>query len=435
MIALPSFRPAFFGDSPLFGPLLSFCAVGDSITDRMSLRNSDYDYVAMSTDGWGAALEALSMQRIRSVARGVTGISGSPPPSNDRDHGYSGINAAQYRLGAAAGPGAEWLNAVVPVTLAKATNPDVFIVHIGTNDIGESAATIAARVQALWADLATTGKPVIGTDILQRGATYSGWNATLRDKVNAVNAILRTTWRANGCVAYRQWDDLIDKDVNGYAVATEFPNDQLHPTQRVGHKLGKDLLGFLSEFIAGTSPTIPAAGSGLWVTPNSQVSGNQGDGRATSWAGIGITIGSNATPSKVTDGDGTVWQRLTLSAAIGFSQAGLYSRITSGIPASGTRVRATARVRLPSPSALSSISLQCQQVGAPQASDWHDLFGRGGGTTIASPLIHGDEYLLYSEPFTVQSSVTQLWCAVCFTSSAVGAVYDFREAGIYLDPA
>ncbi len=423
------------GGSPFAGGVSSFVAAGDSITDRMSNFDSSYGFVSCDASGWGTALECLSNQRIKSVARGATGISGSPPPANDRDFGYSGINALQYRLGSGAGPGSEWLGAHVPITaaLAAAENADCIICHIGTNDLPSlTAQQTADRVIALWGDLVGSGKPVVGTDILQRTATYSGWNSTLRDKVDATNAILRGAWRAAGLAAYRQWNDLIEKDGSGYAAAREFPNDGIHPTQRVGWKLGRDLMELLGDYIDGTAYPIPVSGSGLWVTPNPYVTG--GATIATGWAGIGVTVGTNLVASKVTDGDGTVWQRCAVNAAIGFSQAGLYDRITSGIPASGTRVRACARVRIPSAGALTSISLQVQQLNAPQASDWMELFARAGGTTTASPLVEGDDFLMISDPFTVQASVTQLWCAVCFTSATGGGTYDFTQAGVFLDP-
>lgn len=415
----------------------TICCCGDSITDRISYRDSAYEHIVMSTDGWGAALETLSGQRIRSVSRGNTGISGNPPPSNDRDHGYSGITAEAYLIGSAA-TGSSWLGSVIPIEWAKNTNADLYVVHVGTNDLPNVSLTsqqVADRVIAIWLNLVAAGKKVIGTDILQRTATYSGWNSTLRDKVNSVNSILRSSWQSSGIKGYRQWDDLVDKDVNGYAASTEFPNDGIHPTQRIGHKLGKDLLNYLQiKNLKSTPPVVPLSGSALWLTPNPYVAGNQGNGLATSWASIGISLGTNATASKITDPDGSAWQRLSLSASIAFSQSGLYSRITSGIPASGTRVRATAKVRIPSAGALTSINLQVQQVNAPQASDWMELFGRGGGTAISSPLIHGDEYFMHSEPFTIQSGVTQLWLLVGFTCASGGGVYEFKEAGIYLDP-
>lgn len=413
-------------------PVATFIAVGDSITDRMSTRNTAYNAVGMNCSGWGAALEVLSGQRIRSVARGATGISGSAA-GNDRDYGMSGITSIGYRLGAAAGAGYEWLGSYVPANdvAANASSADVIICHIGTNDVaGGTADSVVNSIKALWAVLVATGKPVIGTDILQRCASYPGWSSTLRDRVTAINTALRAAWMSSGLKGYRQWDDLITKDASGYAANTEFPNDYIHPTQRVGFKLGKDLWDFFTPYVAGVAPTIPADGSASWVTPNPYVSG--GTTLATSWTAASIgTLGTDYTVEKVTDGDGTVWQRLTKITAQAFETSGVYARITSGVPASGTVCRATARVRVPSGQALTSIALFVQQVNAPQASDYLEAFNHGGGTSAASPISDGiNSALLYSEPFTIQAGVTQVWIMIALKNSG-SAQFDFRQAGVF----
>jgi len=145
----------------------TICCCGDSITDRISHRDSAYEYIVMSTDGWGAALETLSGQRIRSVSRGNTGISGTPPPSNDRDHGYSGITAEAYLIGSAS-TGSSWLGSVIPIEWDKNTNADLYVVHVSTNDLPNVSLTpqqVADRVIAIWLNLVAAGKKVIGTDI------------------------------------------------------------------------------------------------------------------------------------------------------------------------------------------------------------------------------------------------------------------------------
>lgn len=415
---------------PEFPPLLTFIAVGDSITDRLSTRDAPYNAVKMNSSGWGAALEVLSGQKIRSVSRGPTGLGGNLA-GNDRDYGVSGITAVGYTMGAAAGPGYEYLGAYVPIVdvEANAGAADVIICHIGTNDIGGTDATTAAnRIFALWDRLVATGKPVIGTDVLQRCDAYSGWGTAERDKVNTLNALLRDGWAARGLAAYRQWDDLITKDVNGFAAATEFPVDFIHPTQRVGFKLAKDLRDYLAPFIAGPAPTIPADGSANWVTPNPYVTG--GTTLATSWTPASIgTLGTDYTVAKVTDADGTVWQRLTKITPQAFETAGIYARITSGVPAAGTACKVCARVRIPAGQDMQSIALMVQQVGAPQASDYFEAYDHGGATSAASPL--GEmEGLFVSEPFQIQSGVTQVWVFIALKNAGVSQ-FDFRQAGVF----
>lgn len=426
IITESSITDAAFATKP--NHYLTFMAVGDSITDRMSNVQTDWvgDPINMDCSGYGAALEVLSGQRLRSVGKSTTW-------KTDRDHGYSGVTAFEFI------DGAGWLGSTIPVLEMEeqAPNADVLICHIGTNDvIGNTAAACAARIYAVWARMVATGKPVIGTDILQRASTYSGWNSTNRDLVNAVNTLLRANWRSLGLISYRTWNDLIDKDTSGYAAATEFPNDGLHPTQRVGFKLGKDLWDFLRPFTVGLKPLIPHYGSAKWVTPNPNVSGSVASGTsflATSWENTSMgTEGVDWTASKVTDANGLVWQRISKITAQAFEQVGLRSRITSGLPAVGTVCRAVARVRIPAGQAINSLSLQVQQVGA--ATTWQAMFTHGGGTALVSHLSDGvEDALMLSEPFQIQTGASQLWILVAFKNTGA-AVIDFTQAGIFTDP-
>jgi hypothetical protein len=428
------YRVGAYSQSTFVGPISHVLEVGDSITDRSTVRNTPYDYIETNPSGWGASLRIVSGQRLQSVSRGATGV--ASVPGNDKDYGYSGINSGQYRLGSAYGPGAEWLGSHVPidaVTSAASSSPygTVIVCHIGTNDLTSlTASQTADSVKALWARLVATGKPVIGTDILQRGATYSGWTSTLRDRVNDTNALLRSSWQSSGLWAYRQWDDLIDKDANGYAAATEFPVDQLHPTSRTGFRLAVDLWSLFSPYVTASPYSIPASGSSLWVTPNPYVTG--GTTLATSWEANSLgTLNTDYTVAKVTDGDGTVWQRLTRITAQSFDTVGLRSRITSGIPTAGTVCRATARIRMASGEAAESVCVLVQQVNAPQASDWHEPITHGGATSAVSPIREIDgSWRFLSEEFTVQSGVTQLWVLIALKNSG-SATIDFREAGVF----
>lgn len=432
MIALPSFRPAFFGGAnPFPDPITHILEVGDSITDRSTVRNTAYNAMETNPSGWGAALRIVSGQRLQGLTRGATGL--TEVPGNDRDYGYSGINANQYLNGLGAG----WSNpayvAIDAVDAVAATAPagTVIVCHIGTNDLsGADAATTASRITALWARLVATGLPVVGTDILQRGAAYSGWTTTLRDRVNDTNTLLRAAWRSSGLAAYRQWNDLIDKDVNGYAATTEFPADHLHPTSRTGFRLAVDLWSLFQPYVTASPYAIPASGSASWVTPNPYVTG--GTTLATSWEANSLgTLNTDYTVAKVTDGDGTVWQRLTRITPQAFETVGLRARITSGIPASGTVCRVTARIRVAAGQPASSVCLLVQQVNAPQANDWFDAIAHGGITGEVSPIREVDgSWRFLSEEFTIQSGVTQVWCLVALKNSG-SATIDFREAGIF----
>lgn len=415
-------------------PVTHILEVGDSITDRSTNFNTAYSALETNPSGWGAALRIVSGQRLQGIMRGATGS--SAVPGLDRDFGYSGINSQQYLLGPGANPGAEWLNGHVPIeaveaAAASAPAGTVIVCHIGTNDLsGATATTTAARITALWARLVATGLPVVGTDILQRCAAYSGWTTTLRDRVNETNTLLRAAWRSSGLAAYRQWDDLLDKDGSGYAAATEFPVDFLHPTSRTGFRLAVDLWELFQPYVTASPYVIPASGASSWVTPNPYVSG--GTTLATSWelSSLG-TLNTDYTVAKVTDGDGTVWQRLTRITPQSFEQVGLRARITSGIPSSGTVCRVTARIRMAAGQPAQSVGLFVQQVNAPQANDWMDTVSHGGATSAVSPIREIDgSWRFLSEEFTIQSGVTQVWCLIAIKNSG-SATIDFREAGIF----
>jgi hypothetical protein len=435
MIAIPSFRPAFMGAaSPFPVPITHILEVGDSITNRSTVRDTGWNSMSTNPSGWGAALRTVSGQRLQGIMRPSTGLTGSVA-GNDRDFGYDGIDAIQYRLGAASGPGASWLGSHVPieaVEAAAATAPvgTVIVCHIGTNDLTAATASVTRdRVVALWARLVATGLPVVGTDILQRCAAYSGWTTTLRDRVNETNALLRAAWRSSGLAAYRQWDDLIDKDGSGYAATTEFPNDYIHPTTRTGYRLAVDLWSLLQPYVTASPFAIPASGSASWVTPNPYVTG--GTTLATSWEANSLgTLGTNYTVAKVTDGDGTVWQRLNVLTANSQETIGLRARITSGIPAVGTACRITARFRMAAGQQASSVCLLVHQNGAAKA--WFDGISHGGATATVSPIREIDgSWRFLSEPFTIQTGTVHVWCLVAIKNSGPATI-DFREAGIFI---
>jgi hypothetical protein len=411
-------------------PLSTMLVVGDSISDRMSVPVTTWGgYVGIGLDGWGAALEAISGQRIKSLARGATGVGTS---QNDRDHAYSGISAKQYLLGSAAYGGSEYLGDHVPIDMAvtAAENADVIICHIGANDQpGVTSAQRASRIAELWAALVATGKPVVGTDILPRGTNHSGgWTAEQQDHYDEANAILRSSWRAAGLRAYRQWADLIDADENGVALATEFPTDGLHPTQRVGFKLGRDLYELLGPHVAGTPLLPPASGDAAWLTPNPYVAG--GTTLATSWANGSMgTENTDWSASKVTDEDGRVWQRINLITAKTGANVGPYARITSGMPDAGTVCRVCARMRVVDATALTAVSLHVQQVNVTPAYNVPITLG-GVAANAESPIGEQAEMLLISDPFTIQSGLTQLWVLIGFRSTGAATI-DFREAGIF----
>jgi hypothetical protein len=402
---------------PLFDivPLRNFCAVGDSITDRSTFNQpAIYDGLGYDLSGWGAMLEQLSGGRIRSVAR-------SNAFKTDRDHGYSGITSWMFR------DGGGWLPAgLIPIEDAVASKADCFIVHIGTNDIASSTPQeIVSRIQRIWSRLVQTGKPVIGTDILQRCATYPGWTPELRDRVTAVNSALRATWKTQGLASYRPWDHLIEKDDQGFAISAEFPNDGVHPTMRVGLKLGNDLHQLLNPFYVGIGDLIPAKDSPVWLTPNPAVSGTAG--LANSWIPMSLGVAdTDVIYTKLSDTEGD-WQRIKILNPQSQGTRGVYTRqVGAGNTWNvGDRCVATMRVRVPPGTTFSGIGISVQCVGA--SSPWIDA-AAASHTYVSSPIEDFDATIV-SNPFTIPNGTTELWFLLKITGGA-GTV-DFRQAGIF----
>ena len=402
-------------ESPILPPLATFCAIGDSITDRATYSHpSVYQGLGYDQSGWAAILEQYSGRRLQSVAR-------SNSFKTDRDHGYSGITTWMFL------DGGGWLPpGLVPINDAIASNPDCFIVHIGTNDIAaDPPAVIVDRIHSIWNRLVATGKPVIGTDILHRPAAYPGWNTTYRDRVNQVNAALRTTWQSKGLVSYRPWDDLIGKDANGFAMNQDFPNDYVHPTMRVGLELGKDLHQILAGTYAGALPWVPAAGDAAWLTPNPQVAG--AGGLAPSWTSSAMgSVGTDVIYSKQTDAEGT-WQKVEVVNPQPYGTKGIYSRqVGAGNTWQvGDRCVATARIRVPAGTQLGGVGISVQCVGASPA--WIEP-AAVVNTTIPSAIGEYDTTII-SDPFTIPANTTQVW----FLMRVVGGTgsFEFRQAGIF----
>jgi hypothetical protein len=411
-----------------------FAAIGDSITDRMSTWSGSVwgGHVSLGLDGWGAALEVLSGHRLKSIARPIpTGM--GTPVGYDRDWAYSGANARQWMLGAAAGPGSDFFNSHVPsVAFAPYANQaDVAIVNFGTNDFpGTTPAQRAERIVAVWTYLRSLGCRVIGTDILPRSSnTSGGWTGAQQAPYDECNDILRAAASSAGLWSYRRWADLFARDGNNVALPVDFAFDGFHPHQRVGLRLARDLYSFLQPYLSGPEALPPPPSDPSWVTPDPYIQTGLG-GANVGWANLGCgVLGENHNVSKITDPDGRSWLRMqAISLPTNSSTSGYYSRITTGLPAPDTVCRICARVRATDTSTLTGVALEVQQVGVVPA--WRAPYGYGIGVGVFSPIEELDEVLMYSDPFKIQAGAVQIWALVGMRATGA-ATLDFREAGIF----
>jgi hypothetical protein len=419
-------------EDPQVPSVATFAAVGDSITDRSTLSNNPAGRVSINFDqrGWAAVLEQIANRQ-------VVGL--GPPAANtykvgtliDRDHGYSGITAYTYLNGGVV------YGDLIPIDDAIDADPDFFIVHIGTNDVpDQDAATTIARVRAVWAALVATGKPVIGTDILQRASSQN--STTTSDKIIAINTALRLSWEADGLWTYRQWDDLITKDGSGYADEVWYPDndnignpDGIHPGTALAYLMADDLKTFLADKWTGTPPTIPANGSASWVTPNAYVAGSVA-GLASGWANNYLNnVGTDTIFSKVSDAEGD-WQRVEIvtetDSPSSSATNGVYDRLTgAGVTALiGTQIRPTARIRIPAGQNLAGVGISVQCVGATGVEDWTYNAWCPYQTTV-SPISEFDA-TIYCDPFVVPAGTTQIW--ILITPGRGTGIFEFQKAGI-----
>jgi lysophospholipase L1-like esterase len=410
--------------------LATFALVGDSNGDRATsvAYPTAQNAICYDQRAWGSLIEQFAGGRIRGL--GPTGANTYKVGALwDRDHGYSGITSYKMVNGDAV------YGSLIPIEDAIAANPDFFIVNIGTNDASDqTAATVIARNRAVWARLVATGKPVIGTDILQRASAHN--SVGVRDTINAVNAAQRATWAADGLWKYRQWDDLVLKDGGtGYALSSEYPDnfrvspgpDGIHWGIDLSRRLANDLVSCLQPYWTGAAVTIPADGHASWVTPNAYVAGDV-SGLATGWANNFLDAGGAFTPSKFTDSQGT-WQRINIATQRTYrgswQSEGIYSKITTGAAAYiGTQVRPTARIRIPTGQNLSSVGISVQCIGA--ANPWTYNATPSWAYTLC-PVSEFDAQI-YCDPFTVPTGTTQIWFMIN-PGSGTG-IFDFQKAGI-----
>lgn len=408
-----------------FGKVATFTAIGDSLTNRSTFLQfpTGQNGIGYDIRSYAAMLEILTGRRL--LQKGPTPANTYKTGANfDRDHGYVGVSAYDYRNG-----NPTYWGTQIPLVDAIASDPDFFIVHIGTNEIGSvAAATIASRIQAIWTDLRATGKPVIGTDIIQRASYHN--SAVMRDAIISVNQELRSSWRAYGLASYRQWDDLIEKDGNGYALASYYPDnsegDGIHHGTELARLFALDLLSYVGPFVDGVAPPVPADGAGSWITPNPYVTG--GTTLAPSWATsfLGV-VGTDVIYSKLADDYGT-WQRATVVNnqidAVSPNVRGIYARLTSSAQVGKVCV-ATARVRIPTGQNFSGVGLSVQCVGA--ANPWTYPI-RNFWQTALCPI--GEfEATLYSDPFTIPAGTTIIDCLI--NPGRGTGILDFQKAGIF----
>lgn len=243
--------------------------VGDSITD--------------STSGYQVYAPPIGMPRymFRSYsgyAAAILGQAFTPtlnpyafwgPTSPDWDFGWGGIRAANYLtsdVNALSSGGDKYPGiALTPVQAAIASNPDAFVVLIGTNDIpGASAAVVTDRIAAVLDVLRATGKLVFCGTLLPRiGVTAAPTVEPVQTRIDAVNAALTAVCEERNVTLVRWHEALMTGNVQNPV----YFGDATHPNSGGHSVMGAVLAEKLRPYM-GSEFTLPPKDDARWATAN-----------------------------------------------------------------------------------------------------------------------------------------------------------------------
>ena len=402
-----------FGITPLSGPLALF---GDSITDQNSLKEVGVDVASTQSIGW-ATYGMMQLGSPFSLVRRTTSAYGD---NGDYTFGYGSYSPSDLLNGNRNNDG------VYPMTDLAAANPSNLFIHGGSNTAGVSAATNAANIIALWDANRALGRRVFSAEILPRveGATGT-YNSTDLANCYAANAIIEAAAAARG-IPFLKWASVVALAPGGFGNPIFFPStDGVHPNTLGAQRLGIAWADFMRPF-CGPAYQPPASGSSAWVTTNPYMTGDV-SGTATGWTGSNPT-GGTLTRSKVTDDDGTVWQRLTAS------QSGTYNFWTfrqasgTGTFAPGDVVIPVARVRgVNSGWDMKGVRLWVYStISGSTAYRW-GAYSISNTAAAATPVIDPVSGLIVGTPYTVPANTTGMFTYLQgFGSGSI----DVRQIGL-----
>lgn len=337
---------------------------------------------------------------------------------NDLDHGYGGYTNEYLRTGYP-----QPNPTIFPVTHALSVGPDAILYCVTGNDLagGATSSQSLAQITLTLAALKASGKPVYLTNVLPRGSGIAD-ASTYRDKKDDLNTSL-VTLASQSRVPLLQWDSYVS-DEDGY-LPTDYQQgggDMVHLNNAGGLLLVQPLADFLFTYVGD-----PISWGDTWLTSNPHVTAGADNALPDGWARYTAAAGASYTYSKVTDGDGTVWRRITVSgaAADGLSQFGLLDNALDNAAGGGV-VRTSMRLRTQPGSTFRGITGYCDLTVDGVARTLRYLPISSAAHTVADPLIGG---LFLSEPLTLSATCTGSFQRLLFYGNGT---LDFREAGTRL---
>jgi lysophospholipase L1-like esterase len=375
---------------------------GDSITAQNTITETN-QFAGFTSAGY-ATWGMFYAGRQYDLAKRISSVSTEAP---DWDFGYSSYSAQQLLDGNRSGDG------VYPMTDLATADPESVFVFCGSNGVVGSTTTDA--ILEIWDTFRAAGRRVFAAEILPRTADAAGYDATALAATYANNATLKAAAAARG-IPFLEWASLIATEPGGYGDPEWLP-DEVHPGTRGAQRLGVAFAEFISRYFKNDFAT-PAIGNAAWLTGNPGMSGDVSGGAT------GFSFGGDiSAKSKVTDGDGTVWQRVTVTSGGGTQN----TRQTSGTNTAqaGDVVRAVCRIRGVSAGwAIRNIRLRMLRQGDAtvfRAGDMHTT------TVDTDPLVLLPDGYLMGPEYTIPAATTNLFTYLNFWGS--GSV-DFREFGI-----
>lgn len=319
--------------------------------------------------------------------------------------GYGSYSAADFLNGNRLGDG------VYPMQDVAAADPENIFVCLGSNP----SETTVADILTIWDTWLAAGRRVFAAEILPRGSAAQGYDAAKLAACYSINAILKAESAARK-IPFLEWASSFAESPGGYARA-EYMYDAVHPNILGASVLGERFAAFFAPYVR-IPHTPPPEGSSKWVTNNPYMAGNS-SGLATGFSSSGASI----TGSKVTDPDGTVWQRVHAASAINTSHI-RQSNGAAGFWSVGDVVRPVARVRAVLDGwALQNVRLAAVKIGAPTNTNIsHDM-----NSITLDGVRQPFDGILYGPPYTIPADATAM--SSYFYVSGTGSV-DVRQLGL-----
>lgn len=319
----------------------------------------------------------------------------------DWDFGYGGYSAEELLNGK---------SGVYPMNDLAASDPSHVFVFCGSNP----DATTAESIIAIWDTLRAAGRRVFAAEVLPRAESFG---STVRDAIYAVNVTIKAAAAARG-IPFLEWASTFAVSPGGYANPAYVMADGVHPNILGASVLGDVWADWIGRWAVAPFE-VPAAASASWVTGNPYMSGDVSGG-ATGWT----FPAACSAKSKITDPDGTVWQRITNTQA-GYAGAIYRQTAGTGTWSVGDTVRGVCRVRgVASGWDIKNIDIRVVQIGG-SATESYAMYSATSDITatgIVSPMTG----LIVGPPHVVQTGVTALYTYVrCYGSGT----FDFTHCG------